>query len=56
VVNAAEVAVGVAPPPTLADRVGERIWSRLRETCDFVEVKGDDYRERRRGRPASTQT
>lgn len=50
IANAAAVAVGISPPPTLVDRVGERVWSRLRETCDFVEVKGDDFRERRRGR------
>jgi DNA replication protein DnaC len=53
VANAAEVAVGVAPPPSLVDRVGDRIWSRLNETCEFVELRGDDYRERRRGRPVS---
>jgi hypothetical protein len=30
------------------DRVGYRVFSRLRETTDFVEVKGDDFRERPR--------
>jgi DNA replication protein DnaC len=30
--------------PTLADRVGPRVYSRLSEMCDFVELKGDDYR------------
>jgi DNA replication protein DnaC len=48
--NAAEGQLGMAPPPSLVDRVGERVYSRLRETCDFVEVKGEDHRERR-GRP-----
>lgn len=33
---------------SLADRVGERVYSRLRETCDFVQLTGDDYRERAR--------
>src|SRR5690606_29794257 len=30
--------------PALADRVGDRVYSRLREMCDFVPLKGDDYR------------
>lgn len=30
--------------PTLADRVGPRVYSRLSEMCDFVELKGNDYR------------
>jgi len=30
--------------PTLSDRVGPRVYSRLSEMCDFVELKGDDYR------------
>lgn len=29
----------------LADRIGDRVYSRLRETCDFVPVRGEDYRE-----------
>ncbi len=33
--------------PTLADRVGRRVYSRLREVCRFVPVAGGDYRERR---------
>jgi DNA replication protein DnaC len=48
--NAAETQMGMAPPPSLVDRVGDRVYSRLRETCDFVEVKGEDHRERV-GRP-----
>jgi DNA replication protein DnaC len=47
VANMAEAALGHAALPTLADRVGDRVFSRLRETCDFVEVKGDDWREQR---------
>jgi len=50
--NAAAVEAGTSAPPTLRDRVGDRVYSRLRETCDFVPVLGDDFRERsRRGRP-----
>ena len=49
VANAAERALGSAAAPTLRDRVGDRVYSRLRETCDFVPVLGDDYRERRAG-------
>ncbi|HHO54543.1 MAG TPA: cell division protein ZapE [Deltaproteobacteria bacterium] len=48
--NAAAVQVGTEERPGLATRVGPRVYSRLRETCDFVEVQGDDYREQR-GRP-----
>ncbi|MCB9746268.1 MAG: ATP-binding protein [Alphaproteobacteria bacterium] len=29
---------------TLAERVGERVYSRLREMCSFVPVVGEDYR------------
>jgi len=36
-----------ATQPTLADRVGSRVYSRMREICRFVPVQGDDYRERR---------
>lgn len=49
VANAAEAALGTAELPGLADRVGDRVFSRLRETCDFVEVRGEDWRDRRRG-------
>jgi DNA replication protein DnaC len=37
------------PDPTgeaLVDRVGPRVFSRLQEICDFVEVPGQDYRVR----------
>jgi DNA replication protein DnaC len=33
--------------PALVDRVGERIYSRLVEMCDFLPVRGEDYRTRR---------
>jgi len=36
--------------PGLVDRIGDRVYSRLRETADFVALRGDDYREQRRGR------
>ncbi len=38
--------------PTLVDRVGERVYSRLLEMCDYVPVAGDDQRtiERNRSR------
>ncbi|MEZ4241414.1 MAG: AFG1/ZapE family ATPase [Myxococcota bacterium] len=52
VANAAEAQLGTAALPSLVDRIGDRVYSRLRETCDFVEVRGDDFRvvSRRRGR------
>ncbi|MEZ4321192.1 MAG: ATP-binding protein [Myxococcota bacterium] len=43
--NPAEVAMGAAPP-SLVDRVGPRVHSRLQEMCDFVEVVGADWREK----------
>ena len=48
--NAAARQLGMESAPTLRDRVGDRVYSRLRETCDFVPVQGDDYRELRRRR------
>ncbi len=45
--NAAAVLTGTGTSPGLADRVGDRVYSRLRETCDFVEIVGEDYREKR---------
>ncbi|MFH1466836.1 MAG: ATP-binding protein [Pseudomonadota bacterium] len=33
-------------PPTLGDRVGDRVLSRLREMCLVSRVSGDDYRPR----------
>ena len=29
---------------SLAEKVGERIFSRLAQMCDFIEMEGDDYR------------
>ncbi|MBW1879310.1 MAG: ATP-binding protein [Deltaproteobacteria bacterium] len=34
--------------PALVDRVGERVYSRLEEMCDFQALKGPDYRLRNR--------
>lgn len=48
VVNAAEAQLGTGVVPALADRLGDRIWSRLREMSDFYELKGDDHREVKR--------
>jgi DNA replication protein DnaC len=31
---------------TLADRIGDRIWSRLQEMCVVVEMKGEDFRQK----------
>jgi DNA replication protein DnaC len=41
-------AANLADPTTeaLVDRVGPRVYSRLQEVCDFVEVPGQDYRVR----------
>jgi hypothetical protein len=30
--------------PTLRERLGERIYSRLHEMCQFHEVRGPDFR------------
>ena len=32
---------------SLSDRVGDRVYSRLVEMCQFLSVKGDDYRKRK---------
>ncbi len=48
--NAAAVALKTEAPLALIDRIGDRVFSRLCETCDFVPLTGEDYRERRRGR------
>lgn len=47
VANAAAVQAGVQSRASLADRVGDRVYSRLRETAKFVGVLGEDYRETR---------
>lgn len=36
-----------SPQETLADRIGERMWSRLQAMCLTVEVRGADYRLRK---------
>ncbi len=41
---------GRAVRPTLPDRVGDRVHSRLREMCDFLPILGQDWREVHRGR------
>lgn len=45
VANAADVDPR-ATQPLLADRIGSRVYSRLREICDFVGVPGEDHREK----------
>jgi hypothetical protein len=48
--------------PMLADRVGARVYSRLREMCEFSQIRGEDYRDRLatgdvdRGTPAAAPT
>lgn len=37
-----------ADRPRLVDRVGDRIYSRLEEMCDFIGVEGKDFRLRHR--------
>lgn len=37
-----------ATDQTLEDRVGERIFSRLTETCDFLKLEGQDFRRMKR--------
>jgi DNA replication protein DnaC len=34
--------------PRLVDRLGDRVYSRIEEMCDFVPVHGDDWRQRSR--------
>ncbi|HUK13990.1 MAG TPA: ATP-binding protein, partial [Thermoanaerobaculaceae bacterium] len=53
-----DAVVAVPRPPdryeeTLADRISERLRSRLHEMCDVVELYGEDYRARRSARPGS---
>ncbi len=58
--NYAPAATGHAAPslasprktmPGLPDRVGDRVFSRLAELCDFLEMPGSDWRQRRREAP-----
>ena len=39
------VGAGSKTPQTLGDRVGDRVYSRLREMSDFIEVGGKDFRK-----------
>ena len=48
--NPAKVALGAAVVPTLPDRVGARVYSRLEEMSDFLGVAGGDYRAQLRKR------
>lgn len=41
-----EGAKNMTEQESLAQRVGARIYSRLREFCEFIKVEGDDYRLR----------
>lgn len=34
---------------TLGDRIGTRMFSRLQQMCTLIEVRGEDYRVRRKG-------
>lgn len=45
--------VGAGPKQTLGDRIGERVWSRIREMGTFVSVQGKDFRELPGRRPGS---
>ncbi len=35
----------VAREPTLSDRIGERLYSRILEMCEIIEMKGPDFRK-----------
>lgn len=54
VANSAAVAMGTKSAPSLSDRVGARVHSRLQEMCDFLPVDGLDHRELQRDRRRST--
>ena len=38
-------AEGLSREPTLSDRIGERLYSRVLEMCEIVEMKGPDFRK-----------
>lgn len=42
------LAEGARLTQTIGDRVGERVYSRMRDMCEFIEVGGQDYRLRER--------
>ena len=39
---------------SLEEKVGERIFSRLTQMCDFIKMEGDDYRKKMKPPPKST--
>jgi len=43
--ESANLSTGKGPSQTLTDRVGERVYSRLCEVVDFIEVSGKDHRQ-----------
>lgn len=49
--NLATAGRAAAATPLLVDRIGDRVYSRLRHMCDFIPVGGDDYREIVRRQP-----
>lgn len=53
-VKVGNLALGERHQPRLADRVGDRVYSRLVETCAFVLVTGEDHRRKneKQGRTA----
>ncbi|MCB9682025.1 MAG: ATP-binding protein [Alphaproteobacteria bacterium] len=46
----ANLAAATPTLPSLDARLGDRVYSRLREMCDFVPVEGEDHRELSRPR------
>jgi len=43
------------PKQSLAEKVGERIFSRLTQMCDFIKMEGDDYRTKIQPPPKTTR-
>ena len=43
------------PKQSLAEKVGERIFSRLAQMCDFIKMEGDDYRTKIQPLPKPTR-
>jgi DNA replication protein DnaC len=44
---AAAAMAAAASPETLGDRIGARMFSRLQQMCTVIEVRGDDYRNKK---------
>ncbi len=40
---------------SLEEKVGERIFSRLTQMCDFIKMEGDDYRKKMKPPPKPTR-